>query len=80
MNICKAFAIRINNLLAEKQINLYKLEQLSGIPHGSMMCIMNGRNKDITMRTVCLLAQGFEMDVLDFLNDPILKNTFKEVE
>ena len=48
MNICKAVGLRISNLLAEKNMTLYRLEQNSGILHGTMMCIMNERNKNIT--------------------------------
>ena len=48
MNICKAVGIRISNLLNEKQMTLYRLEQKAGILHGTMMCIMNERNKNIT--------------------------------
>lgn len=71
MNICKAVGLRICNLLQEKKISLYRLEQKSGILHGTMMCIMNERNKNITLKTIMQLALGFDMTVIEFLDDKL---------
>ncbi len=71
MTVNDAVAKRIAELLKERNISQYKLEQLSGIQHGSMQCIMNGRNKTVTLSTVYMLAKGFEMTVLEFLDSPV---------
>lgn len=71
MNICTAVGLRICKLLNEKKMSLYRLEQNSGILHGTMMCIINERNKNITLKTVIQLAKGFDMTVLEFLNDKL---------
>ena len=52
MNVCEATAKRINQLLKEKGMTQYRLEQKSGILHGSMACIMNGRNKTVTLANI----------------------------
>ena len=80
MNICKAVGLRISNLLLEKNMTLYKLEQKSGILHGTMMCIMGERNKNITMKTVLQLARGFDMSMLEFLNDKLFTNPDLEID
>lgn len=80
MNICKAVGIRISKLLAENNMTLYRLEQNSGILHGTMMCIMNERNKNITLKTIMQLARGFNMTLLDFLNDEIFLNDDIEID
>lgn len=80
MNICKAVGLRISNLLAEKQMTLYRLEQKSGILHGTMMCIMNERNRNITMKTIFQLARGFNMTFLEFLNDKLFTNEDLEID
>ena len=74
MNTCKAVGIRVSKLLVEKNMTLYRLEQNSGIWHGTMMCIMNERNKNITLKTVMQLANGFGMTLLEFLNDDVFLN------
>ncbi|MBO5222915.1 MAG: helix-turn-helix transcriptional regulator [Clostridia bacterium] len=71
MNVCEAVAKRISKLLKEKGMTQYRLEQKSGILHGSMACIMNGRNKTVTLSTVYMLARGFDMTVNEFLDDEI---------
>lgn len=80
MNIFKAVGLRISNLLAEKDMSLYRLEQNSGILHGTMMCIMNERNKNITLKTVMQLARGFNMTLLEFLDDKLFINEDLEIE
>ena len=80
MNICKAVGLRISNLLAEKKMTLYRLEQKSGILHGTMMCIMNERNINITMKTIFQLARGFDMNFLEFLNDELFLSEELEID
>lgn len=71
MNICRAVGLRISNLLKQKNISLYRLEQNSGILHGTMTCIMSEKNKNITLKTVMQLAHGFNMTLLEFLDDKL---------
>ena len=73
MTVNDAVAKRISKLLIEKNISQYRLEQNSGIQHGSMQCIMNGRNKTVTLSTVILLAKGFNMSLTEFLDDEIFQ-------
>ena len=80
MNICKAVKNRINNLLVEKDMTLYRLEQKSGILHGTMMCIMGERNKNVTLKTIYQIARGFDMTFLKFLNDSIFFNEELEID
>lgn len=80
MTVSEAVSKRIAALLAEKGITQYRLEQNSGIWHGSMQCIMNGRNKTVTLSTVIMIARGFGMTLLEFLDDPIFVSEELEVE
>ena len=73
MTVNDAVAKRITQLLAEKKMTQYRLEQLSGIQHGHMQWIMSGKSKTVTLSTVLLLANGFGMTVVEFLdNDTFL--------
>ena len=80
MTVNNAVAKRITMLLQEKGISQYRLEQESGIQHGSMQCIMNGRNETVTLSTVLMLAKGFNMSVTDFLDDEIFNLENLEIE
>ena len=80
MTVNDAVARRITKLLQEKDMSQYRLEQESGIQHGSMQCIMNGRNKTVTLSTVILLAKGFQMSLVEFLDDEIFYSNDLEIE
>ena len=80
MTVNDAVAKRISKLLQEKDMSQYRLEQESGIQHGSMQCIMNGRNKTVTLSTVMMLAKGFRMSLVEFLDDEIFCSEDLEIE
>ena len=80
MTVNDAVARRISELLREKNMSQYRLEQNSGIQHGSMQCIMNGRNKTVTLSTVIMLAKGFDMTLTEFLNDEIFASEKLDIE
>ena len=80
MTVSEAVAKRINRLLIERRMTQYRLEQTSGIQHGSMQCIMNGRNKTVTLSTVIMVARGFEMSLIEFLDDAVFTSEDLEVE
>ncbi|MBO5047638.1 MAG: helix-turn-helix transcriptional regulator [Clostridia bacterium] len=80
MTVNDAVAKRISKLLAEKGMSQYRLEQETGIQHGSMQCIMNGRNKTVTLSTVILIARGFHMSLCEFLDDEVFSLAAPEEE
>ena len=80
MTVNDAVAKRISVLLKKKHLSLYRLERDSGIQHGTMQCIMNGRNKTVTLTTVMMLAKGFQISLLEFLDDDVFLSTDLEIE
>jgi len=75
-----AVAKRVAQLLAEKKMTQYRLEQQSGIQHGHMQWIMSGKSKTVTLSTVMMLANGFGMNVIEFLNNDMFLFENLEVE
>ena len=71
MTVNDAVAMRIISLLREKNMSQYRLEQKTEIQHGSMQCIMNGRNKTVALSTAIIIASGFDMPLTEFLNDSV---------
>lgn len=80
MTVNDAVAKRIIQLLAEKKMTQYRLEQLSGIQHGHMQWILGGKSKTVTLSTVMMIAHGFGMTVLEFLDNDIFLFDNLEVE
>lgn len=80
MNVNKAVALRICELLNSKNMTQYRLEQKSGLSHSRLGCIIKEKNKTVTLSTVMLLAQGFEMTLIEFLDSPFFDMEKLEIE
>ena len=80
MTINDAVALRTFNLLKEKKMTQYRLEQDSGILHGSMDRILQSKNKTVTVTTLYRLARGFGITVQEFLDDDIFRRDDLELD
>ncbi len=80
MTVCECVASRIKVLLKEKSMTLYRLEKNSGVQHGVLRKIMKCCNKSVNMATVVLIAKGFNMSLVEFLNDPLFSMDNIEAE
>ena len=78
MNLNKAVAIRIAELLDKYKITQYKLEKDAGLLHGTVSNIMSDRNKTVTLTTIFKLAKGFNIHYLEFLNSSLFEKIFSE--
>lgn len=71
MSFNEAVVQRVNALLKERGMTRYRLQVISGISHGHMHRIMKDDRKNITMKTVALLAKAFDMTISEFLDHPL---------
>ena len=75
MTLAKAFTIRLNELLNERNISLYKFAKDNCIPRSSITNARIGRTKSPTLALIYQVAHGFGMTHVEFLNHPVF---FKE--
>lgn len=71
MNISQAVAIRIKELLKEKQLTQYKLEHKACLSHDTVKSIMKGKAKGVNLKTLVAIADGFSMTVSEFLDSEL---------
>jgi transcriptional regulator with XRE-family HTH domain len=72
MNIQQAVALRMLQLLKEKKMTRYALGRKAGIDDIVLYNIIKRTTtKDVKMNTVVLIAEGFDMTVSEFLDDPL---------
>jgi len=71
MKTSHAVAERTRELLKTKKMTQYRLEQNTGIPHNTMISLMNGRNDGVNLKTVMLIILGLDVTVLEFFNSPL---------
>ena len=71
VTINQAVSQRIQDLLIEKNMSQYRLEQESDIAHSQMGFILKDRNNSLNFKTIIKLAKGFGMTIQQFLDSPL---------
>lgn len=70
-SVNRAVALRISQLLKEKNMTQYRLAMNSGITHSTLKNIIHETVKDNLLSTVILIASGFNMTISEFLDSPL---------
>ncbi len=71
MHINEAVTIRTKELLKKCNMTQYKLEQKCGLSHETLKSIMKGKTKGVTLKTLVIIADGFDMSVSEFLSSDL---------
>lgn len=71
ISLNKAFSTRVREILKQKKMTQYKLEQLTGIYHSTMNAIMNDRCKASNFKTMALIIRELGLSIPEFFNSPI---------
>ena len=79
MKISSAVALRVSNILRERNKSFYRLEKDADIPHNTMKTLMRETNKSVNLRTVIQIAKGLNMTLSEFFNDPIFESEELEI-
>ena len=80
MKISTAVAMRISNILIQKNLSQYRLEKIIVMPHNTMKTLLGERNKSVNLKTVMQIARGLDMTLSEFFNDPIFENSDLELD
>ncbi len=78
--INEAVVCRINQLLNGPIQTQYALAEVSGIPYPTIKSIMQRRTKGITLKTIIMIAQGFNMSVSEFLSEEYFNYELLDLE
>ncbi len=73
MKLSTAVALRISNILREKNLSQYRLERNIAMPHNTMKTLMSERNRSVNLRTVMQIIKGLDMTTAEFFDDPIFE-------
>lgn len=76
MLLSDAVRKRINNLLKENNMNIWKLYKATGVSASTLSYFMSGKRELINLKTLLHICEGFDIELKDFFDDPI----FKDVE
>lgn len=68
MTLAKAFSIRLQQLLKERNITLYKFCNDNGIARSTLLNIIDGNTKSPTLSIVYQVATALDMTAIEFLD------------
>ena len=68
MNINKAFAMRVAQILSEKGISKYRLEKETGLSHSALRYIFNEVNSDVRFSTIVKVVDVLGISLSEFFN------------
>jgi DNA-binding Xre family transcriptional regulator len=74
MTIVQAIKTRIKELLAERDMSLYKLERVGGISPNTTKGIMAGKNKSVNFKVIMQIIRAFGMSTKDFFDSSIFES------
>ena len=79
MKLSSAVALRISNILRERNMSQYRLEKNIDMPHNTMKTLMGERNSGVNLKTVMQIIRGLEMTTAQFFDDPIFEDKDLEI-
>lgn len=80
MKIQKAVAIRMSELLIKQKISQYELAKRANLTKQAITNIINEKYNSIKFDTVIKLADGFNIGLVEFLNNPIFDRTNLDID
>ncbi len=80
MKLSTAVALRISNILREKNMSQYRLEKNIAMPHNTMKTLMREKNSGVNLKTVMQIIRGLDMTTAQFFDDPIFESEDLEID
>ncbi len=80
MKVSKAIAIKIREIIKEKDITLYRIEKNACIPHSTMMDIVNAKRESCNVKTLILIIRTLGLTVSEFFDDPMFESEDLEID
>lgn len=74
MLLSTAIRKRINNLLKQNNMNMWKLYKATGVPASTLSYFMNGKRELINLKTLLHICEGFNIQLKEFFDDPLFEN------
>ena len=80
MKLSKAVAMRIGDILRERNMSQYRLERIIAMPHNTMKTLMGARNNSVNLKTIMQIIRGLEMTTAEFFDDPIFEREDLDID
>ena len=74
MEFSDLVALKIKELMKEKNISIYKLENLSGVYSSTLTLFLNRKTKTIRLENLLYICEGLGTNLSEFFADKRFKN------
>lgn len=71
MKLTEAIAIRVNQLLVNRNLSQYSLFKNGGVPRSTVCDVVNNKKKRVSTETVYQICTTLGLTLADFFSDPI---------
>ena len=71
MTLNQAFAIRVIELLKQKNMTQYRLEQETGLYHSTVTAILSNKIKASNFKSMALIIRALGVSITEFFDDPV---------
>lgn len=76
MEFSDLIALKIIELMKEKNISIYKLESLTGVYSSTITLFLNRKTKTLRMENLLYICEGLNITLAEFFSD----SRFKDAE
>lgn len=80
MKLSTAVAMRISNILREKNMSQYRLERIIAMPHNTLKSLMAERYKSVNLTTIMQIIKGLDITPKEFFDDPIFESDDLDID
>jgi len=80
MNLNRAFALRLSNLLLDRNMSKYKLEKETGLTHSALRYIFNEVNVDVKFSTIVKVCNALNISLTEFFDDNLFDLNNLDIE
>ncbi len=75
MNIAQAVGKRIQELLFQNNLSIYKLAKLTNLNEQTITNLIKGKSKDVRLSTIYHICNAFDIDILEFFAPNYFRNS-----
>lgn len=80
MKVSEAVASRIREILNQKKITQYRLEQNSGLSKGTLTSLMYARYNGVNLTTLIVIIRTLGISIEEFFNSPLFNDNNLDIE
>lgn len=73
MKLTEAIAIRVNQLLTDRNLSQYSLFKNGGVPRSTVCDVVNNKKKRVSTETIYQICTTLGLSLAEFFSDPIFK-------